>query len=306
MFQFLKKAKNLWRRLATLKSRLREAKRAYVETQALLRARLARPYYPLNDGWALTYLDTGQPFYVNTEDRTVTPWIVMGGHWETNVDDVLTAYAAPGMAFADIGAHMGYYSVKIGARLGSTGRVIAFEPNPAMEPFARRNVGINGLANAVVHPFGLGDVATRFMLTFSEGDMAQANLVAHGKADHAFEVIVHRLDDIFDGTLDLIKLDAEGFEPRVLSGAQATLARSPNCALMIEVNLSRWESEQPLARLFDLVGRDKAVLAVKATGGLIRMSEEEVRDHLAVQMFTEGYLFFCPQNAVHRVAHLIH
>ena len=66
----------------------------------LFAQRSNRPYYPLNDGWGLTYLSTGQPFFVNTEDRNITPWILMGGHWETNVDRILCAYVKPECGFS--------------------------------------------------------------------------------------------------------------------------------------------------------------------------------------------------------------
>lgn len=40
---------------------------------------------------------------------------------------------------------------------------------------------------------------------------------------------------------DRIKLDAEGYEKRILDGALNLLKRSPQCAIMIELGLERWE-----------------------------------------------------------------
>jgi FkbM family methyltransferase len=291
--------------LASLRRDIDLARHEIAQVQALLAARTARPYYSLDDGWALTHLDTGQPFFVNTRDRCVTPWILMGGQWETNVDRVLTAFTRPGMHVVDVGAHMGYYSVKLASIVGSAGKLVGFEPNPAMAPYAQRNLTLNALGgHAVVHALALGSEAGRARLTFSSGDYAQANLVGHGLADHSFEVDVHRLDDLYQDRLDLLKIDAEGCEPMVLAGAQATLRRSPNCAVMIEVNLDRWEAIAPLDELFRLVDT-QTVSAVTPQGNLLPLARHQVREYLSQQAFTEAYLFFCSRSDLNRLGGLI-
>lgn len=58
---------------------IEQLSRLSAETFSLLANRTGRPYWNLTDGWALAHLDSGEPFYVNTRDTTVTPWILMGG-----------------------------------------------------------------------------------------------------------------------------------------------------------------------------------------------------------------------------------
>lgn len=259
--------------------------------------RSGRPYYPLNDGWALTFLSTGQPFFVNTEDRNLTPWIIMGGHWEPNVDLPLLTYAQPGMTILDIGAHIGYYTVKLGTKAGRSGQVMAFEPNPKVNQVCLENIKINGLAGTTrLHKFALGDKATTAKLTYSNSNMTSANLLGDQEADFSVEVEVFRIDDVVpaDVSVDLIKLDAEGYETHILSGAMDVLSRSPQCAIMIELGLERWERSAPLEALVPLCGKGKVVYAVQQDGTVEFMEVDKIRPFLLTCAFHENYFFIAP------------
>ncbi len=268
-----------------------------------------RPYYALNDKWALTHLNTGQPFYVNTEDRNVTPWIIMGGHWETNVENVMMSYISAGMTVMDVGAHMGYYTVKLGCKVGPTGRLYAFEPNPEVNAVCWENIKLNGLfTHATLYKFALGDSTTQATLTRSKSNMASANLVGDQDADFAVEVEVKRVDDVIpiDRPIDLMKLDAEGYEKRILDGAIQTLKRSPQCALMIEVGLARWERTAPLSDLVESCGGNRQIYAVQEDGTLKFILPENLRAFLLSRPFCENYLFVARIEDVEaKIPHLI-
>lgn len=265
--------------------------------------RSARPYYPLDDGWALTYLSTGQPFFVNTEDRNLTPWIIMGGIWEPNVGLPLLSYAQPGMTILDIGAHIGYYTVKLGAKVGATGRVMAFEPNPKVNRVCLENIKINRLSGMTfLHKFALGDKAGKAKLTYSNSNMTSANLLGDQDADFSFDVDVFRLDDIVpeDQSVDLIKLDAEGFEAQILAGANGVLSRSPQCAIMIELGLERWERSTPLESLMPLCGEGKVAYAVREDGMVELMGLDKIRAFLLTCAFHENYFLIASAEYVEK------
>ena len=78
----------------------------------------SRPYFYLGGNWGLTRLSTGEPFFVNTNDRGITPWIIMGGKWETFVDDIMQELLREGDICLDIGANMGYYTIKMLSKIG--------------------------------------------------------------------------------------------------------------------------------------------------------------------------------------------
>ncbi len=293
-------------RLETALSRLTEATE---RTFQFLAARISRPYYCLADGWALTHLDSGQPFYVNTRDTTVTPWILMGGHWETNVEKPLLSYAQPGMHVLDIGAHFGYYTVKLGAKIGASGRLLSFEPNPEMNKYLEQNIVLNGLLFMThLHKCALGPEQGKAKLAYTAGNMAQANLLGDQPAEFSFEVPVETLDNLVGPSppIDLIKLDAEGYEPLILRGGRRTMRNSPQCAVMLELNLTRWERFAGVEDLPDLLGAEKVIFAVTATGTLQKMEIGAVADFLKSCAFTENYFFFCPADSqLKQIAHLI-
>lgn len=271
--------------------------------------RSSRPYYPLDNGWALTKLDSGQDFFVNTSDRNVTPWIIMGGHWERNVERVLYDFVQPGMTVFDIGAHFGYYTVKLGSKIGSQGRMHAFEPNPEVNAVCEENIKINGLTSfTTLHKVALGVIEGKATLTRSASNMASANLLGDQDADYSVEVSVKRLDDMVPNSLsvDLIKLDAEGYEKRILDGGASVLRRSPQCAIMIELNLERWEKTAELSALVPACGGGKELYAVRDDGTLEHFTLDRVRPFLLNCAFYENYFFVAPRVQVEkRLGHLL-
>jgi FkbM family methyltransferase len=139
----------------------------------------------------------------------------------------------------DVGAYLGVYAL-LGARLaGAGGRVVALEVDPRTVPFLRRNVVENGLTTTVrIVEAAAADQrgVARFFL--NEGDASGSSLfVRHGQGQ-AQDVSVVRLDDVLADLprADVMKIDVEGAEPLVLRGADDVLARSPNVAIICEVN----------------------------------------------------------------------
>jgi hypothetical protein len=138
--------------------------------------------------------------------------------------------------------------------------------------------------------------------------MASANLVGEQDADFSVEVEVRSLDEALppDTSVDLIKLDAEGYEKRILDGARATLARSPQCAIMIELGLDRWERNASLDELLPACGGGKEIFAVRPDGMLEKFQLQDVRPFLLNCAFHENYFFIGPERSIEeRIGDLI-
>lgn len=214
----------------------------------------------------MTRLVSGQLFYVNTEDRSITPWIIDGGYWELFVDDLLCALIAPGDTFVDIGANMGYYTVKLGARVGPSGRILSFEPNPETFAFLKDNVQLNALDGVVsLHNAALGGEAGEGWLSFDRHYPGGASMSADQRGGgEEIKVPVLRLDDVVgqDGPINVVKIDVEGFEPLVLKGMTETLARSHDAAIVVEMSYPQWSRfGDPMTLLQEAAGgRDVYVI----------------------------------------------
>jgi FkbM family methyltransferase len=138
----------------------------------------------------------------------------------------------PNDLFLDVGANIGSYTIL--AASVCRARAIAFEPDPDTARVLRRNIAINHLSGlADVREAALGGVHGQIAFTVGLGPM---NRVA-GPGDQSAQVVpITRLDDIPDAeTPTLIKMDVEGFEEQVLSGACRVLGSPSLLAVQSEL-----------------------------------------------------------------------
>jgi FkbM family methyltransferase len=146
-----------------------------------------------------------------------------------------------GGTFIDIGANHGSYSLLAGRRVGPTGRVVAFEPQPVLVRLLRQSFASNGMPHGHVHELALGEKAgsaTFFIPATGSGSGGlHASFSARGQHER-LEVRVARLDDLLPEPVSrensLVKMDCEGGELGALRGAHRTLSALP--PLLLELN----------------------------------------------------------------------
>ncbi len=148
--------------------------------------------------------------------------------------------------FVDVGANVGTAAF---AALGAGfERVIAIEPVPRTFRLLRANLALNGAEDAV-RPLQLAlsdEPGTMRM------DVAAGSRKARLDATGGEEVEVARLDDVVEGEVDFLLVDAEGHEVQVLSGGARVL--STGVPLVLELN----------PKLLELAGRIDELPAVLA------------------------------------------
>jgi FkbM family methyltransferase len=149
-----------------------------------------------------------------------------------------TRYLNHAAVCMDIGANIGLYTC-LAASLGKP--VIAVEPLPRNLKLLRKNLATNGFTTVEVLPFGLSNENGNKRL-FGTGTCASFQQGWAGSPEkHFHSVPVRTLDSIVGGLPDrspmLIKMDVEGFELEVLSGAMMTLNMNPKPTWLIEICL---------------------------------------------------------------------
>lgn len=148
----------------------------------------------------------------------------------------------------DVGANVGMYTIWAAKTRGA--RVIAFEPEAQNYALLNRNIQLNGVADRVTaYCMGLSDAAG--LSTLHMADLrAGASCHAVGEAlDFRHEPMAVRfpqgcvaatLDELVAaGAIpapDHLKIDVDGFEPKVIAGARATLAAPRLRSLLVETN----------------------------------------------------------------------
>lgn len=117
----------------------------------------------------------------------------------------------------DIGANVGLWSRSLCKNFNS---VVAFEPVSMFRECLMRNVVADNLQ---VKDFALGNTRTTATMIITEGN------TGHTHIDPATlgtgETEVYRLDDLELDEVDYIKMDCEGYEYRILQGAEQTIRR---------------------------------------------------------------------------------
>ena len=141
----------------------------------------------------------------------------------------------PADVFWDIGANVGGYSL-IAASLGrDSARVVAVEPAPANYAALCDNVALNEL-EASITPLPLLLAERTGLTTLGTGEAGAAE---HELGGEGIRALTYRLDDLVEThglpAPTLMKIDVDGAEESVLSGAPETLARAELRSVLVEV-----------------------------------------------------------------------
>lgn len=136
--------------------------------------------------------------------------------------------------FLDIGANIGSYTVLASGAVGAT--TIAVEPIPATAKVLEANVGINGLGGRVeVRRLGISDKVG--VLRFTSALDACNHVAGTDETEGVIEVQVTTVDSLcVDRAPTVIKIDVEGHEMAVISGATRTLRDPRVLAVVMETN----------------------------------------------------------------------
>jgi FkbM family methyltransferase len=156
------------------------------------------------------------------DTRSIGVTVIAEGHYEPVLQQALLEISKECSSFLDIGANAGFYSIAVG-KSNPDCRVSAFECNPKVRALFEKNVQLNNLTNIVIHSEGLSDKTGEGLLhvpafTGSGGGSLQ-NLHPEEGDPEKFIVSLRTLDSLNLSGMDLIKIDVEGAELRVVKGA---------------------------------------------------------------------------------------
>ena len=117
----------------------------------------------------------------------------------------------------DIGANVGLWSRDL---VDNFAKVVAFEPVAVFRECLEKNV--SG-PNFFISPLALGDHDTQATMIITEGNSGHSHLDPDTLGTGDVQVV--KLDNLNMEDVDYIKIDCEGYEYRVLQGAEQTVKR---------------------------------------------------------------------------------
>jgi FkbM family methyltransferase len=143
---------------------------------------------------------------------------------ERGVLALMGALMREGDCYVDVGANVGFHTRRAARLVGPTGRVIALEPAPNTLRLLRLNTA--ELGNVTVLPVAAADGQGH--APFYIRTAGDTSSLLPSREGHVIQVETVTLDAALAGIerVDLLKVDVEGCEYRVLKGAQGVIGRT--------------------------------------------------------------------------------
>lgn len=203
---------------------------------------------------ALTRIFTGQMMYVDTRDNAMSPHLMMSGMWEENITKAFRSLIKKGDTVMDLGANFGYFGMVAGTDVGN-GRIIFVEANPYLTPYIEKSATVNGL----MRYSDIVNVAISDKRSTATFNLIKNNWVSSGLVDvkelaktdginyvleEQIKIETTTVDDLCSrlkvGSVDVMKMDIEGYEDKAFAGMAETIKNSPNLKLLLEFTPNRY------------------------------------------------------------------
>jgi FkbM family methyltransferase len=172
----------------------------------------------------------GLKYAGNTKDNTDRMFFLFGGdekYMLSFMRDYRLITKNNDFVFVDVGANVGSHTMFM-AKYAS--KVHAFEPNRIVREAMNSNLYINAIENVIVHPIGLGNTNEKLPFYASRFDHHSFGSFCneHQVGNEYIEDITVRVgDEVLKSRnvdrVDLIKIDAGGYERAVIEGLKNTI-----------------------------------------------------------------------------------
>lgn len=224
--------------------------------------------------------------YIN--DRFAKNWYSYQSNW-TELRLIKENLLTPHAIVADCGANIGFTSVFF-SKQAKNGKVYAFEALPKNAQAIHKNIALNKCDNVEVVNKGVGSHSgVLHFSTFGNG------AVASGSKKNTVAVDVVTLDSFFAEKKkpDFLKIDVEGFEYEVLTGAAGILALHPKIALEMHVftYADKRRQSQALLSLLESNGYGKGMVQYGYEGSVERLENGFDLDRIVQSQLVHFYLY---------------
>jgi FkbM family methyltransferase len=223
---------------------------------------------------------------------------------------LMQGFLARGQTILDVGANVGYATRFFAKQVGRSGRVHAFEPNPLIFPLLQKNVA--RFQNVEVYNLGLSTAAGEIPL-FLAGDN---HFVGGFSPDYAVRQLAYGTKKSPDSVstrvaqgdvflrahgierVDVVKIDVEGWELRVLYGLESIVSRSRTLVIFCELNPVAQEcAGRPPGELVDWFFDRHFTITYANDGKLQSLSADSVDEIIALARASNHITLFAWKDA---------
>lgn len=218
---------------------------------------MSRACEPINIGDKLLIHDAdGHRVFLDPDELHMTVHMIENHIWEPHVREIIVSSLSAGGIYVDVGANIGLHALYAAGLVGNTGNIVCIEPNYRLFNILENNFDINGfLDRTKFYNMAASNYNGNGTMYIYDGHAGGSGL---GKSDEYLSeckeqiVNIGTLDNILNENIDtpyvvdVLKIDVEGFELKVLQGASKVLD-NPNITVILE-----WQPEDMIQR----VGKD--------------------------------------------------
>jgi FkbM family methyltransferase len=245
-------------------------------------------FVQLSDNEILAKIFTGAKVYLDPRDVGLVPHLILDGDWERDITQAWLSVLKPGDTILDIGANFGYFSVLAAQQTQRDCNLVMFEANPELIPYIEKTVSVNSfdkcshLVNAAVSDAKgklILNVLEDFIASSSVHDINELNQYGHNanklKVARSVEVPAVTVDDYCSennvSTIDVIKMDIEGFEDRAYAGMRKTIKISPRATMFIEFTKDGYKAPK---KFYDQMLKDFGHVYLISSDGQITKQQD--------------------------------
>jgi len=193
--------------------------------------------YDIKYGFKM-YLDITNP----------TTWDLIEEEYEPKVMDTFVKNIKEGDTVIDVGANIGEFSLSASKKVGPKGRVISIEPLNQAAIWLEKNFLVNGFSNYEILEKAAGS-KTGIMTLYKTSPSSEMGIldpkVTEKKLISSGEIKVDTIDKIMSSrnieTVEMLKIDVEGFENEVLIGCKDSFKENKIKKIICEIHTSYLE-----------------------------------------------------------------
>jgi len=204
--------------------------------------------------------------------------ILKSKSYEPHVTSVVKRLLKEGDVFLDIGANVGYFTMLASSLVKSSGKVIAFEPNPQNLQLIYSSMFESNTANVDIYPYAVSDkkAILKFTTVGSNGGVVTESAKVQ---QYYFLVPAVVTDEVLgnEEKINLIKIDIEAHEPYAIRGMEKLIKRlKPKIITEFHPWAMKINNLEPpeayLKQLFDL---GYQISIIETSGKLLKVARAE-------------------------------
>ena len=175
--------------------------------------------------------------FLNPNDPVVSGAIFFNVY-EKSESQFIKSICFEGMKILDIGANIGYYTALFSQLAGDKGSVIAIEPDLESYKYLSKSINSFNYKNVFSFRLAASDIKQKLPLFISKENRGDNRLYSTNQKRNSIMVDCITVDELLEENkienLDLIKIDVQGYEPKVMKGMLNIVRSSKKLILLSE------------------------------------------------------------------------